>query len=75
MVVTNKRARYGYQGQVFWHEDAKYDVYTIERVQPNNPYLLTVNSKVEILPENANLSASEYCLRFKGWGNEVVSFF
>jgi hypothetical protein len=74
MVVTNKHARYGYQGQVFWREDSKYDVYTVERVQPNNPYSLSVNSKVEVLPENANLSGSDYCLRFKGWGNEVMSF-
>ncbi len=75
MVVTIKRARYGYQGQVFWHENDKYDVYTIERVKPNNPDLLNVNSKVEVLPENANLSGFDYCLRFKGLGNEVVSFF
>jgi hypothetical protein len=75
MAVTVKRAKYGYQGQVFWHEDSKYDVYTVERVQPNNPYLLNVNSKVDVLPVNANLSGSDYCLRFKGWGNEVLSFF
>jgi len=75
MAVTIKRARYGDQGQVSWHEDAKYDVYTVERVQPNNPYLLNLNSKVQVLPENASLSGSDYCLRFKGWGNEVVSFF
>jgi hypothetical protein len=75
LVVTIKGARYGYQGQVFWHQDGKYDVYTVERVQPNNPYVLNANSKVEVLPENANLLGSDYCLRFKGWGNEVVSFF
>jgi hypothetical protein len=75
MVLTVNRARYGYQGQVFWHEIAKYDVYTVERVQPNNPYSLNANSKVEVLPENANPSGSDYCLRFKGWGNEVLSFF
>jgi hypothetical protein len=75
MVVTIKRASYGDRGQVSWHEDAKYDIYTIERVQPNNPYLLSLNSKVEILPENTSLLGSDYCLRFKGWGNEVVSFF
>jgi len=75
MVVTTNRASYGYQGQVFWHEVAKYDVYTVERVQPNSPYLLNATSKVEILSDNAKLSGSEYCLRFKGWGNEVESFF
>ncbi len=75
MVVTIKRARYGYLGQVFWHEEANFDVYTVERVLPNNPYFLSANSKVEVLSENANLSGSDYCLRFKGWGNEVVSFF
>lgn len=75
MVVTTNRASYGYQGQVFWHEIARYEAYTVERVQPNNPYLLNANSKVEILPDNAHLSGSEYCLRFKGWGNEVESFF
>ncbi len=58
-----------------WHESAKYDIYTVERVQPNNPYSLNANSKVEVLPENATLSGSDYCLRFKGWGNDVFSFF
>jgi len=75
MVVTINRARYAYQGQVFWHETDKYDIYTVERVQPNNPYALNANSKVEVLPENATLSGSDYCLRFKGWGNDVLSFF
>ena len=75
MVVTINRARYGYQGQAFWHQDGKYDVYTIERVKPNNPYLLNPSSKVEVLPDSANLSGSDYCLRFTGWSNEVLSFF
>lgn len=75
MVVTINRARYGYQGQVHWQEDAKYDVYTVERVQSNNPYLLNPNSKVEVLSRNSELPGSDWCLRFKGWGNEVVSFF
>ncbi|MBZ5599901.1 MAG: hypothetical protein LAN83_16435 [Acidobacteriia bacterium] len=75
MVVTINHARYGYQGQVFWHQDGKYDVYSMERVRPNNLYLLNPNSKVEILADNATLSGSDYCLRFAGWGNEVLSFF
>jgi hypothetical protein len=75
MVVTIKRASYGFQGQVFWHESDKYDVYAVERAKPNNPYSLSLNSKVEVLPENADLSGFDYCLRFKGWGNEVISFF
>ena len=75
MIVTINRARYGYQGQVFWRQDGKYDVYTIERVKPNNPYLLNPNSKVEVLHDSANLSGSDYCLRFTGWNNEVLSFF
>ena len=75
MVVTINRARYGYQGHVFWHQDGKYDVYTVEQIRPSNPYLLNPNSKVEVLPESANLSGSDYCLRFTGWGNEVLSFF
>jgi hypothetical protein len=72
MVVTVNRARYGYLGQMFWNHAANYDVYTVERVQPPNPYQLSENSKVEILPDNATLP---YCLRFKGWDNEVESFF
>ena|SRR5438477_672395 len=75
MVVTINRARYGYQGQVLWHQDGKYDVYWVERVTPNNPYLLHPNSKVEVIADNAALSGSEYCLRFTGWGHEVLSFF
>ena len=75
MVVTINRARYGYQGQAFWHQDGKYDVYTIERVKPSNPYLLNPSSKVEVLPDSANLCGSDYCLRFTGWSNEVLSFF
>ncbi len=75
IVVTTNRASYGYQGQVFWHEVAKDDVYTVERVKPNDPYLLNPNSKVEILPADANVPGADYCLRFKGWGNEVLSFF
>src|SRR6266516_884745 len=67
MVVTINRARYGYKGQVFWHQDGKYDVYTLERVWPNNPYLLNPNSKVEVLLESAHMSGSDYCLRFSGW--------
>jgi hypothetical protein len=52
-------------------------VYTVERVKPNVPEWLGLNprSKVEVLPEGANLSGSDYCLRFTGWGNEVLSFF
>jgi hypothetical protein len=77
IIVTIKRARYGYQGQVFWHEDGKYDVYTVERVKPNLPEWLSLNPsyKVEVLPDNVNPSGSDYCLRFRGWGNEVLSFF
>ena len=75
MVVTIKRATYGYQEQVFWHEVAKDEIYTVERVQPSNPYLLNEDSKVAVLPDSSNLSGSDYCLRFKGWGNELVSFF
>ncbi len=77
MVVTINRARYGYNGQIFWHQDGKYDVYTVERVKPNKPEWLSLNpsSKVEVPPESANLSGSDYCLRLTGWGNEVLSFF
>ena len=75
MLVTGSHARYGYQGQVFWRESPKYEVYTVERVQPNNPYLLNPSSNVEVLPENAILQGSDYCLRLKGWGSEVLSFF
>lgn len=77
MVVTINLARYGYEGQVYWHQDGKYDVHTVERVKPNMPEWLALNpgSKVEVLPEGANLSGSYYCLRLTGWGNEVLSFF
>lgn len=77
MVVTINRARYGYNGQVFWHQDGKYDVYTIERVRPNKPEWLSLSpsSKVELLPESASLSGSDYCLRLTGWGNDLLSFF
>lgn len=77
MVVTINRARYGSNGQVFWHQDGKYDVYTIERVRPNKPEWLGLNprSKIEFPPESASLSGSDYCLRLTGWGNEVLSFF
>lgn len=77
MVVTINRARYGYQGQVFWHQDRKYDVFTVERVKPNEPEWLMQNpgSKLESVPEGANLSGADYCLRLIGWGNAVLSFF
>ena len=77
MVVTINRARYGDQGQVYWHQDSKYDVYTLERVKPNMPEWLGLNpgSKVEVLLQSDNLSGTDYCLRFTGWGNEVLSFF
>ncbi len=75
MVVTTNRASYGYQGQVLWHEVAKYDVYTVERVQPNNIQWPNLNSKVEVLPADADLSGADYRLRFKGWGDQVESFF
>ena len=66
IIVTIKRARYGYQGQVFWHEDGKYDVHTVERVKPNLPEWLILNPgyRVEVLPDNVNLAGSDYCLRF-----------
>jgi len=75
MVITTNRASYGYQGQVFWHEVSKDDVYSVERIRPDNSCSLNTNSKVEVLPENVILSGAEYCLRFRGWGNEVVSVF
>ena len=77
MVVTIRRARYGYLGQVFWHDGGKYDVYTVERVKPNKPEWLALNpnSKIEVLSDNAKLSGSDYCLRFRGWGDEIMSFF
>jgi len=75
MVVTINRAGYGHNGQVFWHQDGKYDVYTVERVRPNNPYLLNPNSNVEVLAQSAQLPGADYCLRFKGWGNDVLAFF
>jgi hypothetical protein len=77
MAITINRARYDYNGQIFWHQDGKYDVYTVERVKPNKPEWLSLNpsSKVELPPESANLSGSDYCLRLTGWGNEVLSFF
>jgi hypothetical protein len=77
MVVAINRARYGNNGQIFWHQDAKYDVYTIDRVRPNKPEWLSLNpsSRVELPPDSASLSGSDYCLRLTGWGNEVLSFF
>jgi hypothetical protein len=77
MIVTIKRARYGYLGQIFWRDSGKYDVYTVERVNPNKPEWLVQNpnSRVEGLPDNADISGSDYCLRFRGWGGEIMSLF
>ncbi len=77
MVVTINRAQYRYQGQVFWHQDGKYEVDTVERVRPNRPDWLVLNprSKVEVLPDGENLSGADYCLRFTRRNGEVLSFF
>ena len=41
---------------IFWHDDGKYDAYTVERVKPNKPEWLALNPnlKVEVLPENGH---------------------
>jgi len=75
MIVTVNQARYGYLGQVVWRQVAKFDVYAVERIQPSNSCLLNANSTVEVLPDTLPLTGSDYCLRFKGWNNEVESFF
>lgn len=71
--VSFTHYRYGYNGQVIPKNDGGYDIYTIERVQPNNPYM-DLNSKVDVVPLNKDLPSSEYCLRFKGWGGTVEGF-
>jgi hypothetical protein len=75
MVVTTTRYRYGHNGQIFRHEDDKYDIYSVERVKPDKSHLLTRESRVEVLPTDARYDRDEYCLRLIGWGGEVQSFF
>jgi hypothetical protein len=69
--VADTRYRYGYNGQVFKYEEAKHDIYTVERVLPSEPCPFDLNATVEVLPDNARLSGFDYCLRFTGWGDEI----
>jgi hypothetical protein len=73
--VTVTGYRYGYNGQAFANEKIAYDIYTVERVLPDNCFLLRTDSIVEVLPENSNHPAGDYCLRLMGWGDRVESYF
>ncbi|MGE5114624.1 MAG: hypothetical protein ACM3JB_27505 [Acidobacteriaceae bacterium] len=73
MQVRHIRYRYGYAGQVIPKEEAEYEVYKVERVLPCDPFM-ELNSEVKVLRSGENIPASEFCLRLKGWGDQVEGF-
>lgn len=67
--------RYGYNGQVFRGEETRNEVYTIDRVLFDRCFLLRADSHAQVLPHDSNQPASEYCLRFRRWGDEFEGSF
>jgi hypothetical protein len=72
--VSFERDHIGYQGQVITKSDGGYEAYTIERVQSENPFGVGVESKITVLPDNAS-SPPKFSLRFKGWGDPLITYF
>lgn len=73
--VTFVRDRIGAQGQVIPKPDVGYEAYTVERVESDNPFGVGPEAKVTILRSDAAVPATKYWLRFKGWNDELITYF
>jgi hypothetical protein len=73
--VTFVRDRIGYQGQVIPKPEGGYDAYTVERVLSKNPHGVGEDARVTVLAGDALVSPADYWLRFKGWGNALITYF
>jgi hypothetical protein len=73
--VTVVRDRIGYQGRVMPKSDGGYEAYTVERVLSKNPYGVGTEAQVTVLPSDAEVPATGYWLRFKGWGDALITYF
>ena len=73
--VTTVRDRIGYQGQVLPKNVGEYEVCTIERIQPENPFGIGTAAKIIVLPVDASVPPAKYWLRFKGWNDTLITYF
>jgi hypothetical protein len=73
--VSFVRDRIGYQGQVIPKADGGYEAYTVDRVLSKNPRGVGEEAKVTVLSSDALVPPAKYWLRFKGWGDTLITYF
>ena len=73
--VTFVRDRISHQEQVIPEPDGGYEAYIVERVLSKNPRGVGEDAKATMLAGDAVVPPADYWLRFKGWGDTVITYF